>query len=120
MQLREDLLTVVYFKGAALDDMECHWRHADRSVIDFTEAHEFTLWLADVTDPDTLVLTKTDQGHFTGAATAPNLTVHWVPADLDLDPGRFNGLIEAIRTSDSKPRYLPFNLWLRRKPGPQT
>lgn len=120
MAFRDDLRTAIYYEGAALDDLTITWRRANKTLIDFSSGYTFTVLLADHRTPDALAFAaKNNQAHFTGAATDPNLSVHWVAADLPtLTPGRYQGLIQAVRDADSKARKMPFEIHIRRVPGP--
>lgn len=115
----DGLHTVTYRRGADLPDFPIAWRSWDRVLIPFSStAYTFTLRLAAVGDPDTIVLSKTTG--FLVADVSPNLIVTWnTSGDLNsLAAGTYLGEIEARRTGDGKQRIFPFRLILRRRIGP--
>lgn len=97
-----------YIQGADLPDAAITWRDRNNSIIDFSSGHTFSLKIG--TPGQTALLTKSTG--FTGAATSPNLTVAWATSgELNtLTAGTYSGQIKATRNSDSKDRFLPFEI----------
>ena len=97
-----------YIQGADLPDAAITWLDRNGSVIDFSSGYTFSLKIG--TPGQTALLSKSSG--FTGAATSPNLTIAWATSgELNtIAAGVYSGQIKATRNSDSKDRFMPFEI----------
>lgn len=96
-------MLVEYTQGADLPDLTVDWYDDQGALINFVTGYTFVL---KVWKPSGTQFTKSTG--FTGATTAPNLTVGWsVTGELNtLPPGSWLLQIVATRIADGKNRYL--------------
>ena len=96
----------------SLPDAAVTWKDSDKTVIDFSTGWTFTAKVGKAGRAATINKTT----GFTGAATAPNLTIAWAADELaELSAGEWVVQIEATRTSDSKKRYATIPLSIEAK-----
>lgn len=98
-------MTYEYTVGDDLPDLPIEWKE-DGTLIDFTSGWTFEL---KVGSPGSAALFTKTTG-FTGAATAPNLTIQFATTgELNtLAAGRYTAQLRATRTSDSRTRTRKF------------
>jgi hypothetical protein len=99
-----------YIKGSSLPDWPITWKN-DGTLRDFSSGWTWQLELID--SAGTVAFTKTTG--FTGAATAPNLTVQWATSGelVSVTAGTtYTAKFTATRTSDSRKeiRTTPFTV----------
>lgn len=94
-----------YVVGSELPDLTLEWYDRSGALIDFSSGWTFQVKVAPV-GSTTASFTKTTG--ITGAATAPNVIIGWVAADLGaLTAGSYEVQVKATRNSDSKDRFNP-------------
>jgi hypothetical protein len=100
---------VTYIQGSDLPDLTIEWRDRNGALIQFQSvAHTFDLKVGHPGQAADL----TKSTGFTGADTAPNVTVQWATTgELNtLTPGTYQADLTATRSGDGKQRKLRFPL----------
>lgn len=100
------------------------WWTISGDLINYASGYTFVGTLATVTDPDTVVFTKSSG--FTGAAGSgtendgvPNLVVRWATTGElnDVDPGHYFFEVVATKTSDSSQSTFRVELVMKARLG---
>lgn len=97
-----------YIQGADIPDLTVTWYDQNGNLIDFSTGWTFALKIGN--PGSTALVTKTTG--IAGAATDPNVTVTWATSgELNtLATGTYAGHLKATRSSDSKERYMTFDI----------
>ena len=98
-----------YRKDQELPAVPLEWRDANDDLIDFSTGWTFTVKLALLTAPSTVLVTKSSG--IAGAATSPNISIDWSTSDFStLTPAEsgtsYVAHVYARRTADSKDRVF--------------
>lgn len=97
-----------YIQGSDLPDLTITWKDSSQVLIDFSSGYTFNLKIGNPSS--TALITKTTG--ITGAATDPNVTIAWATSNElnTLEPGTYAAHLKATRASDSKDRYMTFDI----------
>lgn len=106
------MMIIKYYKGAEHPDIALTWRDNSGTIIDFATGYTFELKIGHASA--TAALTKTT--NIGGASTSPNITVTFLPAELDAIPvGLYEGQLRANLTASNKDRFMRF--WFLLQPS---
>lgn len=93
-------MVATYHQMQELPDLAISWPDKEGDPVNFASGHTF---IARLVRGGALQLEKTSG--FVGASNFPNLTIEWLLDELaDLEPGIYDLVVQATRTSDGKRR----------------
>lgn len=95
---------LVYLSNAEYPSAQLTWKDSAGNLIDFSTGYTFTVKLA---QNGTTVVTKT--AGITGAATAPNVTIAWDLAELNITPGVYEMFVYARDAASKDRAFRPGN-----------